>query len=201
MKLGVIVEGHGDAAALPILIQRLVARHQIPGHIEILRPFRVPRSKLVKRQEIARAVEFVARQAGVEGPILIVADADDDCPAELGPTLAALAREARSDRHIGVVLAEREFETWFVASVTSLAGQRGLPADLERPNNPEALRGSKEWLSARMPTGYSETLDQPAFAALMDLDQAMRVRSFARLARMLEKLLSPATSDAEGPPT
>jgi hypothetical protein len=74
-----------------------------------------------------------------------------------------------------------------------------LPHDLEPPTDPEAIRDAKGWLGERMPPhGYSATLDQPAFSALIDLDQAAGARSFEKLHREVRRLLLPG---AERPPS
>jgi uncharacterized protein DUF4276 len=184
--LACIVEGHGEIEAVPVTIRR-IALLVAPGvTLKIHQPFRVPRSKLVKPGELERSVELAARRAGREGAILIVLDGDDECPAVLGPELLARAQETRPDLPIRVVLAKREFEAWFLASAESLRGRRGLARDLEAPPDPEGVRGAKEWLSARMGAGrrYVETLDQPALAAVFDLERARRgAPSFDKLVR------------------
>jgi uncharacterized protein DUF4276 len=151
----------------------------------------IPRSKLVKQGELERAVELAARQAGVEGCILLLLDSDDDCAAELGPELLARMRAVRADRRLSVVLACREFESWFLAGAESLCGRRGLAGDLTSPADPEAIRGAKEWLTARLEGDrrYVETLDQAALAAILDLQQARRAPSFERFCRKMTRLL------------
>ena len=94
---------------------------------------------------------------------------------------------------IGVVACEREFEAWFLAAATSLRGARGLPLDLEPPAEPEKIRNAKRWLDERMPTGYSETADQPAFTAQFSLEEARRASSFDKLWRELQGFLRSAT--------
>lgn len=121
-------------------------------------------------------------------PILVLLDADRDCPATLGPALLARSRRQRSDREHSVVLANHEFEAWFVAALASLRGQRGLSTDAPESDAPEEVSGAREWLSRHMARRYSETLDQAAFAATMDLDQATRAPSFDKLRRDLVKL-------------
>ncbi len=103
------------------------------------------------------------------------------------------AREARSDLAIGVVLAKREFEAWFLAAADSLRGKRGLATNLTAPDDPEAIRGAKEWLTARMAPGrrYVETLDQSALAATFDLELARRAPSFDKLYRQVAALINP----------
>src|SRR5258708_28932590 len=135
--------------------------------------------------ELERHVERAARRGGVRGGVLIVIDSDDDCPADLAPRVLARIQTARNDLPSAVVLAQREFEAWFLAAAESLQGRRGLPQDLASPANPESIRGAKEWLTAKMPHGrtYSETADQPAFAQLLDLTHARRAKSFDKMYR------------------
>ncbi|MBI5511876.1 MAG: DUF4276 family protein [Deltaproteobacteria bacterium] len=189
MKLGVIVEGHGDATAVPLLLRRIAVDLQFPDPLEIARPFRLPRGKILKGPELQRCVEIVARQVGSSQPILVLLDADEDCPAEIGPRLAALAAAQRSDRSLAVILAKREFESWLVAGASSLAGHRGLPDALPYSQDPEGLRDPKGWLGEKLPNGYSETIDQPALAACLDWRLACRAASFAKLVRDLCRLL------------
>ncbi len=99
---------------------------------------------------------------------------------------------------VALCLAYREYEAWFLAAASSLAGQRDLPADLADHPAPETPRGCKEWLSSRLPAGrgYSETDDQPAFTATFDLDRARTAApSFDKCWREAESLfyhLAPA---------
>ena len=55
MKIQPIVEGHGDVAAFPVLLRRLVAEARA-WSIGIGRPIQVPRGKLVQQAEVERAV-------------------------------------------------------------------------------------------------------------------------------------------------
>ena len=68
MKLGVIVEGQGDVAALPILLRRICERLSLVEAVEIVRPHRIPRSKLIRADELERAIELVARDTGPGAP-------------------------------------------------------------------------------------------------------------------------------------
>lgn len=189
MKIGIIVEGHGEEAALPILVKRVAAWIAPDLVLEVIRPFRLSRGSFGKSEEFARAVEFVARKAGPGEPILVVLDSDDDPACQLGPALLAQARRARGDREIAVVLAIREFEAWFLAAARSLAGKRGLPPDLQPPPKPEQGRSPKAWVDSMMQGGYSETLDQPAFTAVFDLAAARTTDSFDKLVRDVSRLL------------
>jgi len=188
MKIAAIVEGHGDEPALRILLRRLAERKG--AVVELLRPIRQSRGRLVKRAEFVRAIDLAAKQTRQGDGILVLLDADEDCPAELAPRMLAWARQARADRQIAVVLAKREFEAWFLGAAESIAGTRGLARGTKSPLDPEAIRGAKGWLSERMGRRYSETIDQPAFAATFDLDAARRCDSFDKLVRDVERLLA-----------
>jgi hypothetical protein len=191
VQLACIVEGQGDLEAVPILLRR-IARELSPETAVQVYPFRIPRTKLLKEGELERAVELAARRAGRDGGVLILLDSDDECPAKLGPRLLERSVRARSDLAVCVVLAHREFESWFLAGAESLRGRRSLPKDLAAPKDPESIRGAKEWLTARMPGNqhYVETLDQPALAAVLDLTAARRADSFDKLWRDLAGLLA-----------
>lgn len=191
ISLGCIVEGQGDQLAIPILIRRIatIVDPSLFVHIPILA--RVKRNKIVKPEELEQSINHVSNKLGGKGGILILVDSDDDCPAELGPTLLEEAKRIRSDMPISVVLAKFEFEAWFLAAAESLRGINGLPEDLEPPADPESIRGAKGWLSRHMTEGrYSETADQAALTAVFDLDLARRADSFDKCYREITDLLT-----------
>jgi hypothetical protein len=194
-----IIEGQGDEKALPILIRRIARALPEPKYPEFPGCLRVGRDKIVKPGELEGKVDLAARkfrfvggdQAG--GGVLVLLDADQDCPAELGPALTARAQGARPDVAVSVVIAKRELEAWFLAGAASLRGQRELAPDLSPPSAAEEVASAKEWLGKRMPLGrsYKPPLDQPALAELVDLDQAREgSASFARCWREIVRLLT-----------
>ena len=191
VKIGCIVEGESEVETVPLLIRRIAANLYPELPIVVLPPIRRPRNQVVKENELEKAVEFVARQIGGQGAIFIIFDGDDDCPAELGPALLRRASQARSDLPIAVVLAKHEFEAWFLAAAESLRGRRGLRNNLNSPDNPEAIRDAKGWLSQCMRNSrkYRETRDQPALAALFDIEQARQADSFDKCYRDIVRLL------------
>lgn len=90
-----VVEGHGDVQATPVLLRR-IAQEALPDrYVEIQQPIRVKRNLVVKPGELERYVDLAANKGGSDGRVLILLDADEDCPAELGPSLAARAGAAR----------------------------------------------------------------------------------------------------------
>lgn len=192
-KIAVIVEGHGECEAVPILIRR-IALEIDPGFVPIiLPPLRVPAARLLKTGEIERSVDFISRKLQGSGGIIVLVDCDwrDSCPKKDGPELLRRARSARSDLPLSVILARMEFEAWFIAAAESLRGKRNLSPELECPPDPEAIRGAKGWLSARMSgnQGYSETIDQPALTMEFDMKAARRADSFDKCYRDIRSML------------
>jgi hypothetical protein len=191
VKLGLVVEGHGEVKAAPVLFRRIGQDIDSSVNLEVLQPIRKPRGSLVNGpKELERAVELAALKARPQGGVFVLLDSDDDCPAELAPRLLARARSAGLGLPVSVILSQREFEGWFLAAAESIRGKRGLPPDLITPRNPEEIREAKGWLRERMRGRvYSETIDQPALAAIFDLTQARSARSFDKCYRELQSLI------------
>lgn len=197
LNLGCIVEGHAEESALPILLRRLW-QELVPNlDLRIARPIRRSRKKLVKPNELEKAVDFAARQVRPPRAVLVLIDADDDCPAELGPQLVLRAKQARSDVATGVVLAKREFEAWFLAAIESLGGRCGLAQKPEVVPAPECIRDAKNALTRNMAgsQAYSPVPDQPALTAVFDMQLArQRSDSFDKCWREIERLFAEASS-------
>lgn len=168
-----VVEGDGEVRALPKLLHRLAPEAAVYD-LRTPQPWKTSRGKLTSEGGIERVVSAAALQVNTVGGVLVLLDADDDCPATLGPELLQRARAARSDVPISVVLANREFEAWFVAAAASLAGAHGFPDTLTAPANPEQIRGAKEWLGKHRTDGrpYKPTVDQSPLASAFDMTAA-----------------------------
>lgn len=95
------------------------------------------------------------------------------------------------DQDAACVIANLEFETWFVAAAPSLASELRLAAH-EPPDDPEGQRLRKKWIEDRFRGArYSETLDQPRLTAKMDLNLCRaRSPSFDKLCRELGRALA-----------
>jgi hypothetical protein len=180
-----IVEGDGEVAALPVLLRRL-GEWKNPGeYINISRPIRVRRDQFLNKEEIfLKNIQLAGLKCAEadEGWILILLDADDDCPVSLASEVLDRAKAILPDQRVSVVLANREYEAWFLAAARSLDGVRGfqIGEDIE---DPDSIRGAKEWLKKRhSDRRYGEVTDQPALSAIFDLERARQSsRSFRKL--------------------
>lgn len=185
-----IVESKFDGASLGILIRRVWERTP-----EMLVPevtlHLVPRGRIVQEEYFKRGIELAARAAGPAGAVLVIFDADDDCPAELGPRLRGWAVEARGDFHVGIALAKYELESWLIAGAESLRGPGGLANELTAPDQPEGIRDAKGWLTrARPGVPYSPPVDQAGLMARLDLDLARsRSDSLDKCLREIQRIL------------
>ena len=203
VNIGCIVEGKGEVEAVPVLIRRVAAIHFPELMTVIPTPIRISRNKIFKAGQLERAVGIAVQSIGRQGAIFIILDSDDSCPAELGPTLLYRVSQVFRNMPIAVVFAKHEFEAWFLAAAESLRGKRGLKNDINPPNNPEAIRGAKEWLRQRMQSGntYRSKRYQPALAALFDITQARHADSFDKcygdIGRFLEELQKANDSTSE----
>jgi hypothetical protein len=176
VTLGLIVEGHGEEQAVPTLIRHIARTFSF--HVSIrCEVRRVPKSQLVQPGELERAVEALTRQIGRSQPLLVLLDADDDCPKDLAVKLKARCDPTHADVTISIVIAKREYEAWFLAATRSLAGRRGLADELDPPLDPESVQGAKEWLTARMRSDQSNK----ASVGLFGLDGSVRSKKSAIL--------------------
>jgi hypothetical protein len=191
-----IVEGHGEqASAIRSLLTRLWTGLLKADFIEVLQPIRRPKSKLVQEAELLRAVDLAALKLGQCSParrklILVLLDADEDLPCVLGSALQTLLLNKRPHLDSAVVIANVEYETWFVAAAESLKHYFDLSAGYIS-DDPEAERQGKATVTKLMHGKYGETVDQPRLSAAMDLTLCRkRSPSFDKLCRELERRLA-----------
>jgi hypothetical protein len=128
-----IVEGYGEVQAVPVLIRRwLEFRRYRNVDVHVGGPVRASgRGAITASARPDRGVEHYVRLAWLRRPdvILILLDADDDCPKKIGAELLARARSVLPEGYpVGVVLACREYEAWFLAASKSPIFRRALAA-------------------------------------------------------------------------
>lgn len=186
-----IVEGQSEVESVGALLRRLIYADGVYD-FKVSRPFRVKRNKVVRKGELEKAIEQAERSRSGAAAVLVLLDADDDCPAELAPELTARARAA-TKLPIEIVLAVQEFEAWFLGAKESLRGVRGIHQNATAPPNPEEIRDAKGEISLNMVEGrrYIAVDDQPALVEAMDLELAAdRCSSFAKLRRSVRALVA-----------
>lgn len=199
LRVAPIVEGHGEYECIRILFERIWGELLQGDYVDVLRPIRQPRTRLITelglQNAIRLALEKLRNPPETDDPklVLILLDADEDCPGQLGPRLleVGLAVDPRAD--LACVLANVEYETWFVAAAESLRSHLDLEGNPPIPENPEELRVRKAWIQKRRSGGksYSEAVDQPSMTRTMDLALCRRRSpSFDKLCREFEKRLN-----------
>ena len=184
MNIQPIVEGHGEVAAIPVLLRRLRDETQ-DFSLDVNAPIRRRRSELVRESELRRSIQLARLQPDL-GAILILFDSDDDCPKTLVRDLQEWASSEATPVPCLVVMAHREYEAWFLAAIESLRGVRGIRQDAVSHPEPESPRDAKGRLEERMlpNRSYSETADQAALTAKFDMPTAhRRCRSFRKLVK------------------
>jgi predicted ATPase len=95
---------------------------------------------------------------------------------------ASVARELSCP----LVMANREYEAWFLASLEELS----VSISVTYPNDPDQKRGAKEELERRLGIYYNELADQPKFTAKISLARVYRRSpSFRKLVKEYSRLL------------
>ena len=174
-----IVEGPGDKKAAPHLVRRILHERLCRYDLKVEQPKGANgRPRLLSRLEDFLAY---AKKTPECAAILVLIDADKDCPRELGVQLARMSSDAGVGIPIAVVCAKPEYENWFLASYEDFTGDA------------EEFGGAKTWLTThRIQPGmaYKETSDQPRFSATMDIEAAFQTsRSFRRLCSAIRELV------------
>lgn len=188
-----IVEGHGEQrSAIRTLITRVWTELLDGEYANVLRPIRIPRSKLATTEGLLKAVDLAAlnlRELVSTEPsvILVLFDADEDAPCVLAPKLMEVVLTARPHLDVAIVLANPEYETWFAAAAESMPTFFDL-AVVPPAADPEASGQRKGAVRRWMHGQYSETVDQVRLTKAMDLRLCRsRAPSFDKFCRELEK--------------
>ena len=195
-----IVEGAGDADALPVLLRRLLPEVAVGPPINAH-----GRQNIEDARQCERFLRYAGSKPGAQA-ILILCDADRDCPKELAAELAERVQDLSPSLPVAIVIANCMYEAWFLASLESIAGERvkgteAIPRETTFEGEPEAISNPKRWLTDKMPPGlsYKPATHQASMSAFFDPERAAnRSRSFRRLQSALCFLVEAMQSGAAG---
>ncbi len=138
--------------------------------------------------------------------VIVVVDADTDCPRELATNLAARVVNLNLSAPVTIVCPKSEFEAWIIASLSEELGDEirnrlCIENSVVGPDNPENVRNAKRWLNDRMPRDrtYKPTQDQEKLTYYISLDLVHdRSRSFRRLCHAMEELVEALDENVSG---
>jgi len=193
-----IVEGQSEVISMPILIRRILAQIECYS-LGVVKPYRVKRNKVIREEQLENVVKIGLNDREDICAIMVILDADDDCPHELSPALLNRLKKV-TDLPVSVIIAKNELECWFLGAKESLRGIRGIKTDAISPQNPEDING-KGGIKRNLIIGgyYNEVDDQPAFADRFDINQAaLKCPSLNRFINKLHSLAAecaPATAN------
>lgn len=199
-RLVLMVEGDGDAAAVPGLVDHLLSDTRgkdilfIDGDcIKVGSPGKLTGDDF----RFWRRMLGVAQRRPELGGVVLLLDGDADrlqgerfCAATVARRLATVARAARAGEaySVAVTFACREYESWLIAGIESASGQplaharASVPRDVRSPggNLEQFPRDAKGWLREQIGE-YQPTLDQPALTRVVDFSVVeRRMRSYQR---------------------
>lgn len=191
-----IVEGEGEVAAINNLIARVIGEYSPELQVAFANPIQksktqlIPKKGLLNETEWEDAITLASQRVGDRGAILILLDADYECPKEMGPKISELVTRIRPERQIGIVLANTEYESWFVAAIESLSGKHGLKEYLKFQD--ASKNAGKSWIKNQMlkDEKYQETRNQLKMTREFDMQLARsRSDSFDKFYREVTRLI------------
>ena len=189
-----VVEGAGDAAAFPALLVRILQKRYNRHDVFVAQgPAKVVKAN--GRPNLVTKLEKFLQYAQNKpecGAILVLVDADIDCPVEFAEQLSQRSRQIGIRYPVQIVCARRAYESWFLASLDTIKGLYGISNTAALAGNAEDVPNPKQWISDQMPRGqaYKETIHQASLSRAIDLDMAYgNARSFRRLCHAVEQLL------------
>lgn len=201
-KIIPIVEGEGEEKAVPCLLRRWLRHRNLDRFFEVpefaINAKGCGRLKAPYNNQRHIGIEHYIYAALRKHPdaIIVIIDADDECRNRrpengLGPELLARAREVAPHLPIAVVVANREYEAWFLASLTSIRSAGLLQTRLPDPLIPEAPRDCKGLITQLMGCQYEETVHQLKLTTKLTFSPRMKHRSpsYGKLLRDLERLV------------
>ncbi len=203
-RIAAIVEGQGEVDAVPALIRQWLTQNNLHARWQLVTEKAVcakGQANLLAPLQPAfqRGVEYFVNAALRADPdfLLIVLDADDACRERarkneqpLGAHVLERARAVAGHKEIGVVIADREFEAWFLHHRTAVVPTCPAAQAWQPTREIEAIRDCKKVLEGWLGS-YAPTADQARLAKRLPLAEGAKSpsRSFQKLHKELSRLL------------
>ncbi len=190
-KLHLIVEGEGDATALPILVRKILEKHQL-FNVALTSP-QISGDVNKSRKRFADFFRYALKN---KCPVLWILDCDDKeigCPVE---HVSYFRGQLQSTSFAGAQPIEfaffvQEFEALFLIEQKALRDFYQLSTDI--PIDPAAAsrRDAKGEIARLLPKdrGYKETIDQAKITHRLNLETCAQVsRDFRHLESAILRL-------------
>jgi len=154
-KVRILVEGHGERDSVPNLATRLGKELDLRNLVWLSPARRIP--GISRQQNLSRALRVQARQPET-GAVLILQDSEDECPKQKAPSLTRKISGLDLPFPVASVLAYREYESLFLASAQSLAGQAIVGVGGSRKARPHT--GNRVLWRSRSDTWHQGMVEQ-----------------------------------------
>ena len=189
-----IVEGPGDKTSVPSLVRRILYE-RLERYDIVVSQSKVAHTKSKLLVKLEKFLEYALLENCAA--ILVILDADDQCPLEQTEDLVERATGLSLNVPVAIVYANSEYETWFICSLSQHTGEGirshlGISPLVISPNDVESITSAKGWLTRNMPSGrrYKETVHQDPLTHHIDLDLThSKSRSFRRLCHAIEEIV------------
>lgn len=200
-QLHLIVEGEGDAAALPVLVRKILSANAL-DHVQLTKP----QISGDVRKAGKRFGDFLRYALKNACPILWVLDCDDKseegvsgCPVQHVKKFqtAFQSLQLHQPQPLEFAFFVKEFESLFLAEQRALKSFYHLPDTLEIDIETTRRRNAKGEISKLLSKdrGYKESTDQAKIAARLDLAVCREVsRDYRHFEDAILRLCKPITT-------
>lgn len=193
-QLHLIVEGDGDAQAMPLLVNKILHHHGI-YHVQLTTP-QISGDVHKSRKRFDDYLRYALKK---QCPVLWVLDCDDKeigCPVQHVTHFqtAMNALHLPNVQPVEFAFFVHEFESLFLAEIDALRNFYQLPTSLKIDPNAATRRDAKGEIAKLLPKdrGYKETVDQAKIAHRLDLATCARVsRDYRHFESALLRLCTP----------
>lgn len=191
-----IVEGHGEVEAVRALVRRFANELHGVYDLSVLEPFRLPRTKFARDDEVARALQLAAVKLSpfARGHVLVLMDGDDDCPCAQHERVLRIAQSLDLAGRVSFVMPVREYEAWLIDCRRPGERHPDIREDAPMRADVSAIRDAKTWFRTNVLVPgrhYAPSVDQAKFTFLLDLE-ATHNRAMVKLRKEMAAIFAPA---------